>query len=268
MSNRNIIAIIFAWFIIPSTCLAQAVEADDVEIIRPPDVKPVPDEKKPDLAAAQKSIIERTNAFRKKEGKPPVEMNAKLTDTARYFAEYMAGADRYGHAADGTRPADRASKHKYEYCIVSENIAYRYQPAGFSTDELAKFYFTGWRESPGHRKNMLDDDVTETGVAIARSGKTGYYYAVQMFGRPKSKAIEFQISNRTGAAVNYRIGDEKFALEPRETRTHLRCRPADVLLETADEKPDAKLKTESLRPGSGDRLTVVKEGQRVRLRKQ
>jgi uncharacterized protein YkwD len=268
MSNRNTIAIFFAWFIIPSLCLAQAVEADDVEIIRPPDVKPAPDEKKPDLSAAPKSIIDRTNEFRKKEGKPPVEVNAKLTKTAKYFADYMAESDRYGHTADGTRPADRVSKHDYEYCIVSENIAYRYQSAGFSTDELAKFYFTGWRESPGHRKNMLDDDVTETGVAIARSEKTGYYYAVQMFGRPKSKAIEFQIRNRTGTAVNYRIGDEAFVLEPRYTRTHLRCRPADVVLEPADEKPDAKTKTEALRPGSGDRLIVVKEGQRVRLRKE
>ncbi len=35
------------------------------------------------------------------------------------------------------------------------------------------------------RKNMLAPEVTETGVAVARSGKTGRYYAVQMFGRPR-----------------------------------------------------------------------------------
>ena len=44
---------------------------------------------------------------------------------------------------------------------------------------------------------MLDADATETGISVARSEHTGYYYAVQMFGRPKSDAIEFQISNRS-----------------------------------------------------------------------
>jgi uncharacterized protein YkwD len=260
--------LVFAWFGIPSACLAQAVHADDVEIIGPPHVKPAPDEKKPDLAAAEKIIIDRTNEFREKEGNPRVEVNPKLTETARYFADYMAKTDRYGHTADGSRPADRAAKHGYEHCIVAENIAYRYNSSGFSTDELGTHFFTGWRESPGHRKNMLDPDVTETGVAIARSEKTGYYYAVQLFGRPKSKAIEFHIKNRTEAAVNYRIGEESFALEPGYTRTHLRCRPSDVILEASDKKPDSKQTSQPVRPGPGDRLSVVNEGQQIRLKKE
>src|SRR5262249_23921315 len=133
-------------------------------------------EKMPDLAQATKSLIDSTNAFRKEEGRSSVSVNPKLTDTARYFADFMARTNKYGHNADGNRPADRAKKHGYDYCIVLENIAYQYNSRGFTTDELARGLFEAWKNSPGHRKNMLDPDVTETGVAIAHSDKSGYYY--------------------------------------------------------------------------------------------
>lgn len=49
--------------------------------------------------------------------------------------------------------------------------------------ELASRYFEGWKKSPGHRRNMLEASVTDTAVAVARSARTGRYYAVQLFGR-------------------------------------------------------------------------------------
>ncbi len=260
--------IVAAWLTAPSACFAQAAHADDVQIIKPPEVKPAADEKKPDLAASVKIVVEKTNAFRQKEGKPPVGLNAKLTETAKYFADYMARTDRYGHTADEKQPAERAARHDYEYCIVLENIAYRYQAAGFTTEEMGTTFFTGWRESPGHRKNMLDADVTDTGVAIARSAKTGHYYAVQMFGRPKSKAIEFKITNRASEAVSYRIGDESFTLEPRYGRAHMRCRPAELILEPAAKEGVAKPKTQSVLPVNGDKFVIIQDKGGYRLKKE
>src|SRR5262249_17679704 len=135
----------------------------------------------PDISEAVDVIVRRTNEFRKKEGHQDVKVDAKLADTARYFAEYMARTDEYGHSADGSRAGDRAKKHGYQYCVIAENIAYEYSSAGFSTAELAKKFFEGWKNSSEHRKNMSDPDITGTGVAIARSEKSGYYYAVQLF---------------------------------------------------------------------------------------
>ena len=43
----------------------------------------------------------------------------------------------------------------------------------------------GWERSAAHRKNMLDRDATEIGVAVAHSPRTGRYYGVQVFGRPR-----------------------------------------------------------------------------------
>jgi uncharacterized protein YkwD len=218
------------------------------------------DEKAPDLPEAVSGIIERTNAFRKEEERQPVKANDKLTKTAEYFADFMARTDKYGHDADEKQPAERAKEHGYDYCIVAENIAYALNTAGFSTDELTTQFVKGWKESPEHRKNMLDPDVTETGVAVARSESSGKYYAVQMFGRPKSAAIAFSIANESGEKVQYEIEGKTFDLEPRVIRKHTLCRPEEI----KPQWPDAK----AVRPESGDTLTVVKEGDAFQLRKK
>lgn len=209
-----------------------------------------------DLPAVTKLIVKQTNEFRKEQKRASVAVNPKLTEAAQYFAEYMAKTGKYGHDADGTQPADRAKKFEYEYCIVAENIAYQYRSTGFVQDELGKLFVEGWKDSPGHRKNMVDSDVTETGVAVAQSEETGYYYAVQMFGRPKSQAIEFQLENESEETVEYKVADQKFTLPPRYTRTHQVCRTLDVTLNLPAGKAGAKGEAKTLRPGSGDHFVI------------
>lgn len=231
--------------------VAQHPEEHEVEKIEAPSL-PDASGKRPDLAAAAKAIFEQTNAFRKKEGRGPVAHNPKLTAAARYFADYMAETDEYGHTADGHGPGERAKKHGYDYCIIAENIAYQFRSEGFDTGPLAERFVTGWQKSPPHRKNMLDPDVTQLGVAVARSEKTGYYYAVQDFGRPKAAAVAFKVENRTGEDVKYAIGDRTFDLPPRVVRTHTRCRPAELTFHW----PGGR--TEVVEPVGGDRLLVTK----------
>ena len=92
-----------------------------------------------------------------------------LAKTARYFADYMARTDNYGHTADGRQPSARATEHGYDYCVVAENIAYQFSSTSFETGELVDGFVEGWKQSPGHRKNILDDTVIDTGVAVAYS---------------------------------------------------------------------------------------------------
>jgi hypothetical protein len=77
---------------------------------------------------------------------------------------------------------------------------------------------------------MLDPDVTETGVAVAHSAQSGHFYAVQMFGRPKSRAIEIRITNRSDTTIEYDVGEDRFSLPPSYIRTHERCRPTEVAM--------------------------------------
>jgi uncharacterized protein YkwD len=219
---------------------------------------PPPAEKIPDIPKAVAKVIADTNAFRKDEKRAAVTANDELTATAKYFAEFMASTDEYGHQADKKEPADRAKEHGYDYCLIAENIAYVFNTYGFTTDRLAEQFVTGWKESPGHRKNMLDPDVTETGVAVARSAKSGKYYAVQMFGRPKSAAIEFSVANESGEAVKYEIDGQPYDLPPRTTTTHRLCRPEEL-----KPKWDGG---EAVRPENGAKFAVVKDAAGLRLK--
>src|ERR1700732_391552 len=131
-----------------------------------------------DFDAAARQIIDLTNQFRKKEGRRELTPNEELTRAARYFSDFMARTDKYGHTADGKQPAERAKEFGYRYCIIAENIAWELKTSGFTTEGLAESLFNGWKNSPEHRANMLDPDVYDIGVAVARSEKSGKYYGV------------------------------------------------------------------------------------------
>lgn len=213
------------------TLNAQSIEEFDRDDPPAEEAAPQPSAS-PALEEVEQGIVRRTNRFREKQGLEPVETDPQLEDAAQYFADYMARTEKYGHTADGQRPSERAAQHGYEYCIVSENIGYRYSSAGFETQELIRGFMKGWKTSPRHRENLLDPHVTEIGVAVAHSEDTGNYYAVQMFGRPRSAAIRFRVVNRAGEAVEYTLSttgrgtERSFGLPPRVTRTHQRCRPS------------------------------------------
>ncbi|MEX2174679.1 MAG: CAP domain-containing protein [Pirellulaceae bacterium] len=238
----------------PSAARGQIVEEDEGESVKIVAANPDKSDDSLDLAEVAREIVSRTNRFRRKQDRRAVRVDPQLAETAQYFADFMARTDKYGHHADGNGPAERATQHAYDYCIVSENIAYQFNSAGFTTEELAKGFFQGWKHSPGHRKNMLDSDVVETGVAVARSDESGYYYAVQMFGRPESKRIEFQITNQSNAVIEYDLGGKTFPLPPRLTRTHHRCRPAELIIQWPEEQEST-----ALQPSRGGHYTIVRQ---------
>lgn len=211
--------------------LAAAAFGQTVEVV--PDQVPEDSAgEKPDAGAGldrvERMVVERVNAFRRQHGRAGVSLNFKLERTVENFAGFMAETDKYGHQADGRQPSQRARRNGYEYCIISENIAWVQSTTGCTPDQLADQLVSGWKNSPGHRKNMLEVDVTDTGVAVARSGASDRYYAVQMFGRPKSAIIEFQITNKSNTTVEYRTGGTMYRLRPRYTRTHGACRPPSL----------------------------------------
>jgi uncharacterized protein YkwD len=221
-------------------------------------IESTPADKTPDLERVGKLVTTQTNQFRKEKGRKELKVNRKLTEAAQHFAEYLAQTDKFSHTADGSQPWERAAKAGYDYCIVAENIAYEYNSAGFTSRELGDAFVTGWKNSPEHRKNLLDPDVVDIGVA--RSKRTGRYYAVQDFGRPKSMALSFKVSNETESTLHYTVGGKKFELEPRYTRTHERCRPADVVFSLTAGKQGTVF-----HPQKGDHY-FVRQGRAGKLR--
>ena len=217
----------------------------------------------PDLENAAKQELDETNRFREEEKLPGLAGNPKLQAAAREFAEFLAKSDKFSHDADDRQPSDRVKAQSYEFCGLAENIAYEFSSTGFAANELAGRFVEGWKKSPGHRKNMLDPDMTEIGIGVAKSAASGKYYAVQVFARPISAMIDFQIKNDSGEAVEYQVGDDRYTLEPRYTQTHQLCRSERLHLVGKEGEPEPK----SFEPAKGDRFTIEKDDGKLAMRK-
>ncbi|MEX2578013.1 MAG: CAP domain-containing protein [Verrucomicrobiales bacterium] len=193
-----------------------------------------------DIAETEAAIFRDANRFRKQNDLEPLERNDELDAAARDFAGYMAETHRYGHTADDRQPSERASAADYAFCFVAENIAYQYRSESIAASSLSNHFLTGWKESPGHRENLLAVPPTETGVGVARSEKTGAYFAVQLFGRPESEKVRFRVINDSGEEVRYFLRAEgsseegrEHELPPRAVGIHEQCSPTRLRLSDA-----------------------------------
>ena len=179
----------------------------------------------PDIAKVEITIVEMTNVFRRENKLGEVRLNPKLTETARAYAAYLARTGSFSHTADGRSPADRVKITGYTYCLVGENLSLNLDSRGFETRQLASDAVEGWKRSPGHRKNMLAEHVTEIGVGIAKAADKEQYLSVQVFGRPDSLKYTFVIRNQSGASVRYGIDEAPTEVKPGYEVRHTACRP-------------------------------------------
>ena len=178
----------------------------------------------PDLKAVETQVLERTNAYRRKNGLPPLTSNPQLTAAARDFAAYMARASSFSHTADGREPADRLAASGYGWCEYGENLGLQEDSRGFTAQRLSGGFVDGWIGSPPHRKNMLAGNVTQIGVGVARGPReASRYIAVQEFGRPASMRVEFKIDNRSGRPVAYHYAGQRGEATPGGVISYTSC---------------------------------------------
>jgi len=125
-----------------------------------------PGAKLDDAAAA--SMI---SGYRANNGQPAVTLDPELTRMAQGQAEAMAQRDKLDHAA-GKPFTTRLKAAGYDAKVAAENIG-----AGYHT--LAEA-FSGWRDSPPHRANMLLKDATRLGIAAVYTPRSKYkvYWAM------------------------------------------------------------------------------------------
>ena len=120
-----------------------------------------------DANAAQSMI----SGYRGNNGLGPVVIDPELMRLASDQAAAMAARDKLDH--DAAHPfAERIRKSGYGAKVAVENIG-----AGYHT--LAEA-FSGWRDSPPHRANMLKDGVTRIGIAAVYTPTSKYkvYWAL------------------------------------------------------------------------------------------
>ena len=105
------------------------------------------------------------SGYRGNSGLGPVAVDPELMRLANEQANAMAASGKVDHDV-GHPFADRIRKSGYAASVAVENIS-----AGYHT--LAEA-FSGWRDSPPHRDNMLNGSVTRIGIAAVYTPKSKY----------------------------------------------------------------------------------------------
>jgi uncharacterized protein YkwD len=129
------------------------------------------------LGKTESRIFDLINVERRRQGLPALVYNPELDRMAKIQAQNMAHFQKMAHVIpESSLPtlSDRARNVGYPYARLAENVALGYPNAETVVE--------GWMASKGHRANILQHDVEETGIGVARSAAGGLYYC-QVFGR-------------------------------------------------------------------------------------
>jgi hypothetical protein len=135
------------------------------------------------------------SGYRANHGLGPLAVDPVLTRIAKEHAVAMAARRTVGHDVGNGNLDQRARRAGYDYARINENIA-----GGYHT--LAEA-FSGWRDSPDHKKNMLMRDATHMGIAVAQA--PGYKYKVfwaMVVARPDDKKTVVLSGPGTGPYPN------------------------------------------------------------------
>ncbi|MGH8264702.1 MAG: CAP domain-containing protein [Steroidobacteraceae bacterium] len=111
------------------------------------------------------------SGYRSNNGLSTVTVDPELMKLAQAQAQAMASRDKLDHNVAASFN-ERLKSHGYRARTAAENIG-----AGYHT--LAEA-FSGWRDSPPHRANMLLEGATRMGIAAIHAPKSKYkvYWAL------------------------------------------------------------------------------------------
>jgi uncharacterized protein YkwD len=140
------------------------------------------------IAGIREKVLQRVNAARagarscgsqRMAPAPPLAWNDALFSAAARHSRDMARGDYFDHASpDGRRVGARATEEGYRWRTVGENIA--------GGDRSVELVVSGWMDSPGHCRNIMNAEFSEVGVACAqRRGTTWGTYWTMVLGRPR-----------------------------------------------------------------------------------
>ncbi|HEX4043877.1 MAG TPA: CAP domain-containing protein [Xanthobacteraceae bacterium] len=168
------------WFAAVALCgfvVAAAAALDGCTGNPPPSGQPsfYIDLAQPGAALDSNAAASMISGYRGNNGLAPVTIDPELMRLSGEQAQAMAARDKLDH--DAAHPfAERIRKSGFQASVAVENIA-----AGYHT--LAEA-FSGWRDSPPHRANMLNPGVSRMGIAAVYTPKSKFkvYWALILAG--------------------------------------------------------------------------------------
>jgi len=143
-------------------------------------------------------------------------INPILERAATLKANDMASKSYFAHTSpEGKNPWYWFKEAGYEFSYAGENLA-----VNFSDSALVN---QAWMNSPGHRKNILNGNFTEVGIATAEGMYEGRptVFVVQLFGKPATLQVEEE-----GTSA---VSSEKQKIETTVPKTSVATKTKEVL---------------------------------------
>lgn len=129
------------------------------------------------------AIFNAHNVIRDQQGLKRFSSNLLLTKAAQKHANDLATNDFLSHTgSDGSTAPDRMFTAGYFLWVINPdgttknnyNTGENAAQVDLSTDDSVERTIQGWKDSPGHWANMIDEDYDEIGVGVAIGMHEGY----------------------------------------------------------------------------------------------
>lgn len=130
------------------------------------------------------AVHNRINQERVGQGLKTLEYDTLLADVAALHSTDMAQQNYFAHEdKKGCDSSCRVTAAEYKWRMVGENLFFLKREPHFSVDGASAVVVAGWMGSPGHRKNLFEDDFTHEGIGVVIKGDA--IYVTEVLTRPR-----------------------------------------------------------------------------------
>jgi uncharacterized protein YkwD len=137
----------------------------------------------------EKLLLDATNRERAAAGLQSLKWDDALAAAAREHNQLMVRENVLSHRLPGEPSLEqRIAQAGAKYAMVAENVA-----IGPNPEEIHE----GWMHSPGHRRNILNGELTAIGIAVTRG--TNGLFAVQDFSR---QVADLSLQQQEGKVIS------------------------------------------------------------------
>lgn len=148
----------------------------------------------PRSGSPERRMMDLVNAERSRRGLRRLAWDGQLARLARAHAEDMRRAGKVSHhsSGDGADFEARLTRSGYRARATAENVAF---------DRTVERAHKGLMNSPGHRANILNPDLTALGIGVVPDGEGSSVYVAQDFATPIVSLTDEEAVQRVRLAV-------------------------------------------------------------------
>jgi len=125
-----------------------------------------------EIETLERKCLNDVNRIRESHKVGRLELSLELLKVAREYSRRMAEENFFSHNdPEGLTVRERVDRAGIRWRMIGENLAYS---NGYTNPVAASV--TGWLDSPGHRRNMLDPDFQQTAIGVWISANGTVYF--------------------------------------------------------------------------------------------